>query len=169
MSNERKEVTNIGGIMIKPDTLEAGIEEQLIADILAEGFEIILDADSTLDEADVLELYPDETAIPVGRRKLIEYLSGKTVKFIALRSKKDDMTATERLQIAKGNKVKGQGLRAKYNTVVVTDEDIALKTSQYYRFMMINNFHVFDSLELFVRFAKRKDIDINSLSINFEG
>lgn len=169
MSDEIKEEQKLAGIMIKPDSFEAGVEEYILRDIIAEGYEIVLDAEFTLDEGDVLELYPDETSIPVGRRKLIEYLSEKRVRMLALRLKTDESSAIEKLQKAKGNKLKGEGLRAKYNTIPVTEEDIANKSSQYYRFMMINNFHVFDSLELFVRFARRKGINIDNLSIKLEG
>jgi nucleoside diphosphate kinase len=168
MSDVRKEVAQVGGILIKPDTFDSGVEDQLIKDIVAEGFEVVLEAEFLLDEGDVIELYPHETNTPVGRKKLIEYLVGKKVKIVAFRAILVDTSAIDKLQMAKGNKLEGKGLRAKYNTITINDNDITHRTSQYYRFIMTNNFHVFDSFELFIKFAKRKGIDLSSLPINIE-
>ncbi len=156
---DRTTIEDSSGIMIKPDTLELSQEELLLADIVQSGYEIIFNLEIILTDEDVETLYPKEITHPVGRKKLLGYLSGKAAKLIALRH--ENLRPEESIDLLhriKGNKEQRTGLRTKYNSTEVTEEDIANKTSQYYRFIMVNNLHVFDSQELFFDFLARKNI-----------
>lgn len=138
----------IGGVLVKPDTHEAGVFQALKDDITSAGFNLIHEKDILLDQSGIISLYPDKAEHPVALQKLIEYLYGKrSTFFIAVNSLcTANYTAIDLLQRLKGNKETQGTWRQKYNTIPITQQDIELKTALYYRYMTINNFHVFDTV-----------------------
>lgn len=144
-------------MLIKPDTHEQGVYGSLRSDILGFGFKLLLERDVVLIPDDVVALYPKECESHKARTSLTEYLTNKRTTLWALELKnRPGVNATEFLQELKGDTQKTRGLRAKYNVMTVTPEDVQNKTTAYYRFLMINNFHVFDNVDAFLDLLKRK-------------
>lgn len=138
----------VGGVLVKPDTHEAGVFQALTDDITSAGFDLIHEKDILLDQSGIISLYPDKAEHPVALQKLMEYLYGKrSTLLIAVNSLcTANDTAIDLLQRLKGNKETQGAWRQKYNTITITQQDIKLKTPLYYRYMTINNFHVFDTV-----------------------
>lgn len=147
----------LAGMLIKPDTHERGVYGSLRSDVFCSGFELLLEKDIVLAPDDVIFLYPKECKLPKARTALTEYLTNKRTTLWALELKnRPGVDATQYLQEIKGDTQKTRGLRAKYNVMTVTPDDVLNKTSTYFRFLMINNFHVFDNFDVFLDLLKRK-------------
>ena len=158
------DASELGGILIKPDTIASHQQELMITDIINSGYEMVLRKDFLLTEEDVEVLYPDVVINPIGRKKILEYLANQPAILLAVRNI-EGRNATSDLHTIKGDKLKKTGLRGKYNQIEVSDEDILNRNSQYYKYIMINNIHVFDSLDLFVEFLERKNISIKEFKL----
>lgn len=148
------------GVLLKPDAIAGGLADQIVGDITSSGFEILFSASVCLSSDDVCDLYPNETSIPVGHRKLKEYLVEKPSILMCVRLADQSIDATATLQELKGDKLKGTGIRGKYCTTSLDLEDIENKTSDYYMFIMRNYLHVFDDPNEFWKFAERLGVVI---------
>lgn len=152
--------SDLAAILIKPDAHIDGVFSNLVNDICSVGFTVFFQQDLFLAEADVVALYPKETLNQVGRIALVTYLANQRVTFIVLKSHfYSGQELFDHLHQIKGNKEERTGLRHKYNTVTVSKEDKIKKSSRYYRWLMVNNLHVFDSWEHIHEFAKRHQIN----------
>lgn len=149
---------NFCGILIKPDTHRQNLYRNLLDEFTSCNFNIIGEYHLCLNENDVLFLYPKETSIPIARKKLIKYLTSGISTLILLQTRKGMSVKKEIafLQKIKGNKEQKTGLRFKYNSIKITDYEIINKNGNYYDFMMINNFHVFDTKKQLSEFIKAK-------------
>lgn len=152
------------GILVKPDTHQNNIFDQLVSDIETRGFRQAYTKDIFLSKADVIHLYPKETRIKTGEKALVDYLADQKSTIIIFTVVNLDIADPIKcLHELKGNKEKATGLRHKYNVIQVTDEDRQAKNSKYYNWIMINNFHVFDSNEHLEEFLDRKAISITNI------
>lgn len=159
----------IGGVLIKPDTHERGIYEEVLGEILGAGFEVILSQDIELTDEDVVALYPTQCEKEGARKWLIRYLSGKRITVLAVKRTRDDISdSISYLHQVKGSKEQQTGIRHKFNDIPITPEDLENKTKQFYLWLMYNNLHVFDTVQEFVEFLVRKDIGFEQLASYLE-
>lgn len=145
------------GILIKPDVHERGLYKDLINDFISLGYEIALEQDILMSAEDVEFLYPESYKIPAGKRALMSYLENKksTIVLFHIRENRKIDHEIAKLQDIKGKKELRTGLRYKYNDMPITDAELTDKSGNYYKYMMINLFHVFDDTEQLTYFINK--------------
>lgn len=150
------------GILMKPDVDRRGLYEPIVGEFTSLGFRESQRHVLTLDEEDVAYLYPKEVELPIARKKLAGYLTSGTSSLVLLEPRPDQSVVDEIafLQRVKGDKEQRTGIRAKYDEIGITDNELATKTGRYYDYMMINCFHVFDTPGQLSGFVERRNLTV---------